>query len=131
MARSKKVAAVVEPVRGYLEGVAKHLVDRLYGPDGLPWGTKLSELEDTVVAIRQVLSERILAQALQRQARAAGPRPAAYRQCPGCAGPVDDRPDAEPRNVQTRAGEAEWDEPHCYCRPCRQAFFPSEPEPGH
>src|SRR5216684_917196 len=53
MARQKKSTPEVEKVRPYLEGVAKNLVDRLYGPGGPPWGTKLSELEDVVVAIRE------------------------------------------------------------------------------
>jgi hypothetical protein len=131
MARKKKVVpAVVQPVEPYLEGVAKSLVDRIYGPDGLPWGTKLSELEDVVLAVRQVLSEKMLAQALERQAQS-DQRPEPFQKCSGCGGVVEDKPDAEPRNVETRAGEAEWDEPHCYCRKCRQAFFPSEQEPGN
>jgi hypothetical protein len=130
MVRKKKVPAVVEPVEAYLEGVAKSLVDRIYGPQGLPWGTKLSELEDVVLAVRQALSEKMLAQALDRQAQTAE-RPEAFQKCSGCAGAVEDKPQAEPRNVQTRAGEAEWEEPHCYFRKCRQAFFPSEQESGH
>ena len=131
MARKKKVPAAVEPVQAYLEGVAKSLVDRLYGPQGLPWGTKLTELEDVVIAVREILAESMLAQALQRQAQTVEQRPEPFQVCSGCGGPVEARPDPEPRNVQTRAGEAEWDEPHCYCRPCRQAFFPSEPKLGH
>ena len=128
MARKKKVLpAAVAEARPYIEGVAKSLVDRIYGPKGLPWGSKLTELEDMVIAVREVLSEKLLAQALERQA--AEQRPEPFRQCSGCQGPVDDKPDPEPRNVQTRAGEAEWDEPHCYCRKCRQAFFPSVQEP--
>jgi hypothetical protein len=131
MARKKKVPAAVEPVQAYIEGVAKNLVDRIYGPHGLPWGTQLTELEEVVMAVRQVLSEKMLAQALERQAQTAEQRPEPFQKCPGCAGSVEAQPDPEARNVQTRAGEAEWDEPHCYCRPCRQAFFPSEPESGH
>jgi hypothetical protein len=130
LARKKKVPAAIEPVQAYLEGVAKSLVDRIYGPQGLPWGTKLTELEDVVVAVREVLSEAMLAQALQRQAQAAEQRPEPLQACPGCGSPVEAKPDPEPRNVQTRAGEAAWDEPHGYCRKCRQAFFPSEPKPG-
>ena len=130
MARKKKVVpAVVQPVEPYLEGVAKSLVDRLYGPDGLPWGTKLEELVDTVDAVRRLLSERMLAEALKRQSQSEQ-RSEPFQKCSGCGGPVEDKPDAEPRNVETRAGEAEWDEPHCYCRPCRQAFFPSEQKSG-
>jgi hypothetical protein len=130
MARKKKVVpAVVQPVEPYLEGVAKSLVDRLYGPEGLPWGTKLEELVDTVDAVRQLLTKKMLAQALERQAQNTA-RPEPFAKCSGCGGAVEDKPDAEPRNVQTRVGEAEWDEPHGYCRKCRQAFFPAEQEPG-
>jgi uncharacterized protein with PIN domain len=130
MARKKKVPAAVEPVQAYIEGVAKHLVDRIYGAKGLPWGTKLSELEDVVLAVRNALSEKMLAQALQRQAETAEDRPEPFQRCSGCDGPVRPKPEPEPRNVQTRAGEAEWDEPHTYCPKCRQSFFPSEPELG-
>ena len=131
MARKKKVPAAVEQVQPYLEGVAKNLVDRLYGPEGPPWGTKMTELEDVVVAVRQALSENMLAQALQRQAQTAEHRPEPFQKCPGCEGAVAAQPDPEPRNVQTRGGEAAWEEPHLYCRKCRQAFFPSEQESGH
>ena len=57
MARDKKRSPEVEEVRAYVEGVAKNLADRLWGPKGPPWGTKLSQLEDLVVDIREVLSE--------------------------------------------------------------------------
>ena len=130
MAKKKKVLpAAVEPVQGYIEGVAKSLVDRIYGKDGLPWGTPLSELEDMVIAVRQVLSEKMLAQALERQAQAEQ-RPETFQKCTSCQRPVKAKPDPEPRNVETRAGEAVWDEPHEYCRKCRRSFFPSEQESG-
>lgn len=131
MARRKKVSPVVEKVEPYIDGVAKSLVDRLYGPDGPPWGTKMTELEDVVIAVREALTEKMLAQALERQAETAEQRPEPFQRCSKCQGPVEPRPDPEPRNLQTRAGEAVWDEPHCYCRKCRRAFFPSEPESGH
>jgi hypothetical protein len=84
MANGKKATAEVDKVRPYLEGVAKNLVDRLYGPDGLPWGAPLAELEDVVVPVREALSERMLAQALERQAQAEQ-RPEVYQSCPSCA----------------------------------------------
>jgi uncharacterized protein with PIN domain len=131
MARKKKVAAVVEQVQPYLDGVAKSLVDRIYGAKGPAWGTRLSEIEDVILAVRQILCEQMLAQTLGRQADTApSERPEGYRACPVCQRPVEPQPDPEPRNVTTRAGEAEWDEPHEYCRKCRQAFFPSEQESG-
>jgi hypothetical protein len=123
MAKQKKVA--VEAVEPYLEGVAKSLVDRLYGPKGPPGGTRMTELEDVVIAVREALSEKMLAQALQRQAATAEERPEPFQRCSGCQGPVEGRAEPEPRHVQTRAGEAAWEEPHCYCRKCRQVFFPS------
>ncbi len=135
MARQKKSTPEVEKVRPYLEGVAKNLVDRLYGPGGPPWGTKLSELEDVVVAIREVISEKMLAQALQRQATTVEQRPEKYRNCPECGRAVVDKPggpqhEPEPRSVLTRGGEAEWLEPEKYCCTCRRSFFPSAQEPG-
>ena len=129
MARSKISKAPADPVRPYLEGVAKNLVDRLYGPKGLPWGTKLTELEDMVLAVRQVLSDQMLHEALQRQANTVDERPAPFRSCAKCGKGVEaDDPDA--RILETRAGAAEWLEPTTYCRRCRRSFFPSGQESG-
>jgi len=130
MARNKKATQEVDKVRPLIEGTAKNLVDRLYGPQGLPWGTKLSELEEVVVAIREALSEKMLEQALARQAATVEQRPAKYQNCPGCRGEVRLEPDSEPRLVQTRGGTAAWQEPATFCPKCRKAFFPSEPESG-
>ena len=55
MAQNKKATQEVENARPYIEGVAKSLVERLYGPAGLPWGTKFAELEETVAAVRKIL----------------------------------------------------------------------------
>jgi len=55
MVQNKKATKEVDEVLPYLEGVAKNLLDRLYGPAGPAWGTKFSELEETVAAIRQGL----------------------------------------------------------------------------
>lgn len=133
MARFKIATASADPVRPYLEGVAKSLVDRLYGEKGPAWGTKLSEMEDTILAIRQVLSEKMLDEALDRQVSTTGERPAAWQSCPKCGQQVEDKPPKEgdePRHLQTRVGEAEWLEPKTYCRTCRRSFFPSDQEFG-
>jgi uncharacterized protein with PIN domain len=133
MAEFKISTTAAAGVRPYLEGVAKSLVDRLYGEKGPEWGTKLSEIESTIVAIRQVLSEKMLDEALQRQATTAAERPAGWRCCPKCGREVEDKDkdDALPRVLQTDVGEAEWREPETYCRKCRRSFFPSEQEFGH
>ena len=130
MARAKKRTPKVEEVRPYVEGVAKNLIDKLYGPDGPAWGTKLTELEDLFVAIRAVLSETMLADALARQAAAHAQGPTAYRRCPGCQQPLA-CPDRNERILETRAGDAEWAEPEGYCDRCRRSFCPSVEEPGH
>jgi hypothetical protein len=113
-----------------VEGVAKNLIDKLYGPDGPPWGTKLTEIEDLILAVREVLSERMVADALARQAEAQDKSTAVYRVCPGCQESLTCE-DANERILDTRAGEAEWAEPEGYCRCCRRSFFPSVQEPGH
>jgi len=130
MARAKKRTPKVEEVRPYVEGVAKNLIDKLYGPDGPPWGTRLTEIEDLFIAIREVLSEQMLADALARQAKAHAKGSAASRTCPGCQQPLVCE-DTNERIVETRAGDAEWAEPEGYCDRCRRSFFPSVPEPGH
>jgi hypothetical protein len=129
MARAKKRTQQVENVRPYVEGVAKNLVEKLYGPDGPAWGTKLTAIEDLVLAVREMLSEKVLAEALARQAAAHAQGPPASRTCPGCQQPLVCA-DTNERIVQTRAGEAEWAEPEGYCDRCRRSFFPSGQEPG-
>jgi hypothetical protein len=129
MARSPKRTSKVEEVRPYVEGVAKNLVDKLYGPDGPAWGTKLTEIEDLLLELRAVLTEKMLAESLARQAAARDQQPPAVRTCPGCRQALA-CDDANPRLVQTRAGEAAWSEPEGFCSRCRRAFFPSVPEPG-
>lgn len=130
MARSKKRSAKAESVRAYVEGVAKNLVDKLYGPDGPPWGTTLTDIEDLFLEVRAVLTEQMLDLSLARQAQALARQPEAQRRCPGCQQPLGCQ-QTNPRIVETRAGEAEWPEPQGYCARCRRAFFPSEQGPGH
>jgi len=130
MVRAKQRPPQVEAVRPYVEGVAKNLIDKLYGPEGPPWGTKLTEIEDLFVAIREVLSEKMLADALARQAAAPAPGPSPARHCPGCQQPLA-CPQRNERLLETKAGEAVWAEPEGYCDRCRRSFFPSVPEPGH
>ena len=129
MAPAKKRTPKVEEVRPYVEGVAKNLIDKLYGPDGPAWGTKLTDIEDLFLAVREVLGERMLADALARQAQAHARAPLPYRTCPGCQQPLPCG-DTQERIVETRAGDAAWAEPGGYCDRCRRSFFPSVQEPG-
>src|SRR5258708_16038708 len=106
MARQKKRSPLVDEVRPYVEGVAKNLVDKLYGPQGPAWGTSLTDIEDLLLDIRQVLTQKMLAESLARQAATGHHHPPAARACPGCQQLVDCDAD-HPRIVRTRAGEAE------------------------
>ena len=130
MARAKKRTPKVEEIRSYVEGVAKNLVEKLYGPHGPAWGTQLTEIEDLLLEIREVLTEKMLDLTLTQQAATADPCPPLYRNCPGCHQPLS-CDDTHPRVLQTRAGEAQWPEPEGYCDRCRRAFFPSVQKPGH
>jgi hypothetical protein len=129
MVPAKKRTPQVEQVRPYVEGVAKNLVDKLYGPDGPPWGTKLSDIEKLLLDLREALTEKMLAEALARQADHHDQRPPAYRCCPSCQEPLTCA-DTDSRLVHTDVGDACWQEPQAYCRRCRQAFFPSVAELG-
>lgn len=130
MARATTRSASVDAVRPYLEGVAKNLADKLYGPGGPPWGTKLTQIEDVLLELREVLTEEMLAQLLARQVAPDAPPATAAHPCPGCQRTLAGT-GRQPRRLRTRVGVAEWSEPECYCPKCRQAFFPPGAESGH
>jgi hypothetical protein len=129
MAKAKKTSPLVDNNRPFLQGVAKNLIDRIYGPDGPPWGTKFLDLEDLVVELGKAFQKSMLDQALARQANTFHKTALQEGACPGCGRPTQQK-DPEPRILQSRAGEAEWSEPHHHCDQCRKAFFPSVPESG-
>lgn len=129
MARLTKRTSQVEEVRPYVEGVAKNLVDKLFGPHGPAWGTTLTEIEDLLLELRRVFTEKMLDESLARQAAAHEQQPTSTRTCPGCQQTLDCAV-ANPRVLQTRAGDAEWSEPEGYCSRCRRAFFPSVAQLG-
>src|SRR5215211_4125218 len=70
MAAPEKAPAGVEESRRCLKGTAKHLVDKLYGPAGPPWGTPLAALEATALALGSLIQKEFLDLALARQAAA-------------------------------------------------------------
>src|SRR5262245_54062225 len=52
MGQPKESTPQVDEIRPYLRGVAKHLIDTLYGPAGPPWGTSLTQIEDLLLEVR-------------------------------------------------------------------------------
>jgi hypothetical protein len=127
MARHVDPKVVKAELDNLLQGVAKQLIHRVYGPEGMPWGTKFADLEELAVQLGQAVSENMIDQALTRQAAAV---PVEANSCSACGTPLDPAKGAEPRAVTTRVGTARWEEPKRYCPKCRAAFFPSVPSVG-
>lgn len=128
MARSVDPAVAKAELENLLQGVAKQLIHRVYGPDGMPWGTKFADLEELAVQLGQAISENMIDQALVRQAAAV---PVEANSCSACGTPLEPTGGAEPRAVATQVGTARWEEPKRYCPKCRAAFFPSVPGVGN
>lgn len=127
MEPSPHITKVLAELRIALEGTAKNFLHKVYGPDGMPWGTSFEELESAAVAIGNEMARHMVNQGLAQQA---GSSPGtAYQTCSQCGRPVLPG-DTNPRIVQTRVGDVEWSEPEGYCDRCRKAFFPSVQEPG-
>ncbi len=125
--RTPTPASLTPELRTLLQQTASDLVDRLYGPEGPPWGTRFEAIETLAIQLGQQLSAQMIEQAAARQA--ATHLPADLTTCPACAGPLQERP-PEPRLVTTPTGEALWSEPQRFCDRCRKAFFPSVQESG-
>jgi len=127
MARKLDPAVAVQDQENLIQGVAKHFLLKVYGPDGMPWGTKLSELEELAVQIGRAVSRNMINQALVNQTQQV---PKTAETCGVCGTAVQSGPPAEPRAVTTTVGTVRWSEPKRYCPKCRAAFFPSGPELG-
>jgi hypothetical protein len=88
---------------------------------------RFEQIEDEACALGDELAAGLIAEVLCEQAAT----PPASACCPRCRRPASIASQPEPRRVQTRRGEVDWQEPKYYCRHCRQAFFPSVPQAGH
>lgn len=121
MAHTTDPAAIVVDQETLIQGVAKHFVQKVFGLEGMPWGTKFSDLEELAVQIGQAVSRSMMDQALAGQAQA---EPAVAPVCGVCGTTVQAGPPGEPRAVTTTVGTVDWIEPKRYCPTCRAAFFP-------
>ncbi len=127
MASKLDATTAVVDQQTLIQGVAKYFLEKVYGPEGMPWGTRFDDLEELSVQIGQAMSRSMIDQALARQAQSVSSE---EETCSGCSGQVRSVDDTEPRAVLTRVGTAYWDEPKRYCPKCRAAFFPSDPSAG-
>ncbi|MGP0064671.1 MAG: hypothetical protein ACLQGP_13870 [Isosphaeraceae bacterium] len=128
MAHTTDPAAIVVDQEKLIQGVAKHFLHKVFGLEGMPWGTPFSNLEELAVQIGQAVSRSMMTQALVGQAQAV---PAEDQTCGVCGTVVRSNPSDEPRTVTTTVGTVHWTEPKRYCPQCRAAFFPSVPESGN
>ena len=124
MARTRKARPEVAEQQVFLDGVAKNLADKLYGPSGPPLGTSFVELEEVAVQLGQAITRELLNRSLARQAEST-----AETVCPTCRSESTAR-EPEPRTLTTRAGPVDWEEPRRHCPRCRRSFFPSVPRVG-
>ena len=61
MARKSDPAVTVQDHENLIQGVAKHFLQQVYGPDGMPWGTKFSELEELAIQQDETRTSEALA----------------------------------------------------------------------
>ena len=106
--------------------MARELANELY-PDGLPRGTKFSELEAVAGAsgdemARQLIEINVREQADDWPEQELG-------ECPLCGGAARKAPD-EPRVLTTTRGDVAWKQRLANCPRCRRAFSPSESRAG-
>ena len=124
---TQDVSALLDGLEPALRAAANKVLRHAYGPDGMPWGTRIHHAEDLAVQVADRLTRLTLELGLEQQAQR--PLPAALRACPCCGQPVRDKP-PRPRRLRTSAGDIAWRQPQAYCTRCRRAFSPPGPEPG-
>ena len=127
MARTLDPVVTLHDQQNLIEGVAKHFLHKVYGPEGMPWGVKFSGLDELAVPIGQAASRSMIHQALANQTQTV-PEPA--QACGVCGAATQAGPLPEPRALTTTVGQVDWHEPKRYCPQCRAALFPSVPRLG-
>lgn len=101
--------------------MARELAKRLY-PDGMPRGTKFSELEAVAGALGDEMARQLIEINVRDQADD-WPEDE-LGECPTCGGAARKKPD-EPRGLTTTRGSVAWRQRVANCPRCRRAFSPS------
>src|SRR3954447_22296919 len=107
MARKPDPTVTVHDEANLIQGVAKHFLRKVYGVEGMPWGTKFSELEELAVQIGQAVSRSLIDQALANQAQTL---PEGAETCGVCGAAVRSGPPPEPRALTTTVGPVGWEQ---------------------
>ena len=98
MTKNKKATPGVDKELAYIKGVAKNLVDRLYGPAGLPWGTTFTEPDQLLSVVSDAAVFGHLPDGTRRALVTALPRLLAARG--GTTGPGIGMPDLADVHVE-------------------------------
>ncbi len=118
----RKVDPTVQERLGKMAAELRHII---YGEQGCPeWGTKFVQIEEDGMAVGLELARLLMEQSVSEQA---GQMPQEDLHCgdeTARAGGTDQA------NLNTQAGDVEWDEPAAYLNKARRAFFPSAEGPG-
>jgi hypothetical protein len=123
----KDMAVIRDEFHDRLGRVARELAKQPY-PEGMPRGTKFSELEDIAGVLGDEMARQLIEINVQEQADD-WPEDE-LGECPTCGGAARKSPD-EPRVLTTTRGEVAWKERVRHCPRCRRAFFPSGSSLGH
>jgi len=122
----KETAELRQEFHTRLGQMARELAKQLY-PEGLPRGTKFSELEAVAGALGDEMARQLIEINVGEQADDWPDEE--LGECPVCGGAAPKAPD-EPRVLTTTRGDVAWKERVANCPRCRRAFFPSGPSVG-
>jgi hypothetical protein len=122
----KDAAEIRKEFHPRLSQMARELKQVLY-PQGLPRGTKFSELEAVAGALGDEMARQLIELSVQEQADD-WPEDE-LGECPVCGGAARKAPD-QPRVLTTTRGSVEWKQRVRNCPRCRRAFFPSKSSVG-
>jgi predicted nucleic acid-binding Zn ribbon protein len=122
----KDAAAIRKELRSRLGQMARELGREVY-PEGLPRGTKFSDLEAVAGALGDEIARQLIELNVQEQADDWPEEE--IGECPICGGAARKAPD-QPRVLTTTRGDVAWKQRVGHCPRCRRAFFPSEPGAG-
>ena len=118
----KDTPAIGAEFRCLTSQIARELPRELH-PDGLPRGTKFSELEAVAGTLGDEMARQPIEINVQGRADARPePEPGEW---PVCGRAARRAPD-EPRALATTRGDGAWKRRFGKCPRCRRAFFPSE-----
>jgi hypothetical protein len=122
----KDAAAIRQEFHSRLGEIARELARELY-PNGLPRGTKFSELEDIAAALGDEMARQLIEINVQDQADDWPEEE--LGECPVCHGAARKAPN-QPRVIITTRGDVAWKQRVANCPRCRRAFSPQNQSLG-